>query len=279
MVDEGGEDDEDDDDDDVLFGVGLCDEGPSWRRKGKEPDVQVVIARLINPNAPLKIAKNPKGMTIANIPIAQPIFKRKGEAVVVSEGWQKTSTITSKKTHPTVTPSQWSVEPILVRVKVPQRLTRGMSVNKLSLKLGNPSKLRNLGIGLASTLLTPRNAEINEGQSSSDLRNDGFQALVVIVCFVFNPALVGRNLANTITYENMVKLWFMPLNILITFIIGSALGWVVVQLTRAPPHLRGLVKEGNKKDVRTRSYENYWKLQEPEAVNLVETCTMRVPEF
>ncbi|XP_057469482.1 protein PIN-LIKES 3-like isoform X1 [Actinidia eriantha] len=33
----------------------------------------------------------------------------------------------------------------------------------------------------------------------------------------------------------------MPLNILITFIIGSALGWVVIKVTRAPPHLRGLV--------------------------------------
>lgn len=35
--------------------------------------------------------------------------------------------------------------------------------------------------------------------------------------------------------------WFMPVNILITFIIGSALGWAVNQITRAPTHLRGLV--------------------------------------
>ncbi|KAI8014628.1 Protein PIN-LIKES 3 [Camellia lanceoleosa] len=62
-----------------------------------------------------------------------------------------------------------------------------------------------------------------------------------IVFFVFNPALVGSNLAKTITYESLIKLWFMPLNILITFIIGSALGWGVIQITRAPPHLRGLV--------------------------------------
>ncbi|KAK3029009.1 hypothetical protein RJ639_038212 [Escallonia herrerae] len=62
-----------------------------------------------------------------------------------------------------------------------------------------------------------------------------------IVFFVFNPALVGSNLAKTITYESMAKLWFMPFNILITFIIGSGLGWVVIQLTRAPKNLRGLV--------------------------------------
>lgn len=33
----------------------------------------------------------------------------------------------------------------------------------------------------------------------------------------------------------------MPINILITFIVGSVLGWVVNLLTRPPPHLRGLV--------------------------------------
>ncbi|KAF7141020.1 hypothetical protein RHSIM_Rhsim06G0002300 [Rhododendron simsii] len=62
-----------------------------------------------------------------------------------------------------------------------------------------------------------------------------------IVFYVFNPALVGSNLAQTITYESLVELWFMPVNILITFIIGSALGWAVNQITRAPTHLRGLV--------------------------------------
>lgn len=35
--------------------------------------------------------------------------------------------------------------------------------------------------------------------------------------------------------------WFMPINILITFIIGSILGWIVILVTRAPPHLRGLI--------------------------------------
>lgn len=35
--------------------------------------------------------------------------------------------------------------------------------------------------------------------------------------------------------------WFMPFNILITFIVGSILGWIVVQFTRPPAHLRGLI--------------------------------------
>jgi hypothetical protein len=33
----------------------------------------------------------------------------------------------------------------------------------------------------------------------------------------------------------------MPLNILITFIAGSALGWLLIKTTKAPNHLRGLI--------------------------------------
>ncbi|KAK9284497.1 hypothetical protein L1049_023671 [Liquidambar formosana] len=62
-----------------------------------------------------------------------------------------------------------------------------------------------------------------------------------VVYFVFNPALVGTNLAKTITFESMVLLWFMPFNILITFIIGSLLGWILIKITRAPQHLKGLI--------------------------------------
>ncbi|KAM7513956.1 hypothetical protein LguiA_003539 [Lonicera macranthoides] len=73
------------------------------------------------------------------------------------------------------------------------------------------------------------------------LGEDARKHLNNIVFFVFNPALVGSNLAETITFESMVKLWFMPLNILLTFIFGSLLGWVVIQFTRPASHLRGLV--------------------------------------
>lgn len=73
------------------------------------------------------------------------------------------------------------------------------------------------------------------------LGGDARKHLNDIVFFVFNPALISSNLAKTITYESMVQMWFMPFNILMTFIIGSALGWVVIQITRAPPHLHGLV--------------------------------------
>ncbi|CAK9185172.1 unnamed protein product, partial [Ilex paraguariensis] len=53
--------------------------------------------------------------------------------------------------------------------------------------------------------------------------------------------LVVSNLANTITESSIVSLWFMPVNILLTFIIGSALGWILVKATKTPRHLLGLV--------------------------------------
>ncbi|KAI3409614.1 uncharacterized protein J3R85_019090 [Psidium guajava] len=62
-----------------------------------------------------------------------------------------------------------------------------------------------------------------------------------IVFFVFNPALVFSYLAKSITYESMASLWFMPCNILLTFILGSALGWMLIRFSQAPDHLQGLV--------------------------------------
>ncbi|PIN08565.1 putative membrane protein [Handroanthus impetiginosus] len=73
------------------------------------------------------------------------------------------------------------------------------------------------------------------------LGDDARKHMNNITFFVFNPALVSSNLAKTITFQSMVEMWFMPINILFTFIIGSILGWVVIQITRAPAHLRGLI--------------------------------------
>ncbi|KAL2907151.1 Protein PIN-LIKES 1 [Bienertia sinuspersici] len=62
-----------------------------------------------------------------------------------------------------------------------------------------------------------------------------------VVFFVFNPALVASNLAKTITYETFLTLWFMPVNVFITFLIGSILGWILTKITKPPKHLKGLV--------------------------------------
>ncbi|KAF5453773.1 hypothetical protein F2P56_023493 [Juglans regia] len=62
-----------------------------------------------------------------------------------------------------------------------------------------------------------------------------------IVFFVFTPALMVSNLSETITFQGLMTLWFMPVNILLTFIIGSTLAWILVKITRTPEHLHGLV--------------------------------------
>ncbi|WCJ32877.1 Auxin efflux carrier family protein [Euphorbia peplus] len=62
-----------------------------------------------------------------------------------------------------------------------------------------------------------------------------------LVFYVLNPSLVGSNLAKTVTYQSFLLLWFMPFNVLITFILGSALGWLLIKLTNPPQNLKGLI--------------------------------------
>ncbi|XP_062143297.1 protein PIN-LIKES 3-like [Alnus glutinosa] len=62
-----------------------------------------------------------------------------------------------------------------------------------------------------------------------------------IVFYVFTPALMVSNLSETITLDSMITLWFMPVNILLTFLIGSILAWLLIKITRTPKHLHGLV--------------------------------------
>ncbi|KAM4081951.1 hypothetical protein ACJW30_11G132300 [Castanea mollissima] len=62
-----------------------------------------------------------------------------------------------------------------------------------------------------------------------------------LVFYLFSPSIIFSNLAETITLDSLTNLWFMPVNILLTFIIGSALAWILVKITRAPQHLRSLI--------------------------------------
>ncbi|CAJ1942145.1 unnamed protein product [Sphenostylis stenocarpa] len=75
----------------------------------------------------------------------------------------------------------------------------------------------------------------------SILGDDARKIVNQLVFYVFNPSLVGSNLAKTITFESVVKLWFMPVNILATFILGSAMGWILIKITRPPKHMEGLI--------------------------------------
>ncbi|KAG2313438.1 hypothetical protein Bca4012_027994 [Brassica carinata] len=73
------------------------------------------------------------------------------------------------------------------------------------------------------------------------LGQDARRFLNNIVFYVFSPSLIGSRLANSVTYESLMQMWFMPVNVLLTFIIGSFLGWIVILITKPPSHLRGLI--------------------------------------
>ncbi|KAM0887475.1 hypothetical protein ACQ4PT_029019 [Festuca glaucescens] len=62
-----------------------------------------------------------------------------------------------------------------------------------------------------------------------------------VVYAVFTPGLMLASLARTVTLQDAISWWFMPVNIGIIFLTGGVLGWVVVLLLRPPQHLRGLV--------------------------------------
>lgn len=62
-----------------------------------------------------------------------------------------------------------------------------------------------------------------------------------IVYVVFTPALMFASLAKTVTLEDIIAWWFMPINVGLTFLIGGALGWVAVKLLKPGLHLEGLV--------------------------------------
>ncbi|XP_027179671.1 protein PIN-LIKES 3-like [Coffea eugenioides] len=62
-----------------------------------------------------------------------------------------------------------------------------------------------------------------------------------LVYYVFFPSLLASSLVDSISATNIISLWFTPVSILLTFIIGSALGWILVRITKTPQQLHGLV--------------------------------------
>ncbi|XP_038906296.1 protein PIN-LIKES 7-like isoform X1 [Benincasa hispida] len=62
-----------------------------------------------------------------------------------------------------------------------------------------------------------------------------------IVFAVFTPCLMFANLAKTVTFQDIVSWWFMPVNIVLTFLFGGLLGWIVIKILKPKPYLEGLV--------------------------------------
>uniref|UniRef100_A0A6N2LXJ1 Auxin efflux carrier family protein n=1 Tax=Salix viminalis TaxID=40686 RepID=A0A6N2LXJ1_SALVM len=73
------------------------------------------------------------------------------------------------------------------------------------------------------------------------LHKDARRSLNKMVFMVFTPSLMFASLAKTVTLEDIISWWFMPVNIGFTFLIGGILGWILVKILRPKPHLEGLV--------------------------------------
>ncbi|CDP01772.1 unnamed protein product [Coffea canephora] len=70
---------------------------------------------------------------------------------------------------------------------------------------------------------------------------DARKSLNKIVFMVFTPSLMFASLAKTVTLDDIISWWFMPVNIGLTFVFGGILGWIAVKLVKPRPHLEGLV--------------------------------------
>ncbi|KAL7610042.1 hypothetical protein Lser_V15G12188 [Lactuca serriola] len=62
-----------------------------------------------------------------------------------------------------------------------------------------------------------------------------------IVFVVFTPSLIFTSLVESVTFHDIISMWFMPINIGITFLCGGILGWIAVKLIKPKPHLEGLI--------------------------------------
>ncbi|ESQ28091.1 hypothetical protein EUTSA_v10018516mg [Eutrema salsugineum] len=62
-----------------------------------------------------------------------------------------------------------------------------------------------------------------------------FRLLSKLVFALFLPCLIFTELGESITLENIVRWWFIPVNVLLSTIIGSFIGYLVVLLCRPPP--------------------------------------------
>ncbi|KAF8694859.1 hypothetical protein HU200_037958 [Digitaria exilis] len=76
---------------------------------------------------------------------------------------------------------------------------------------------------------------------ASILTKEARKHLNNLVFYVFNPSLIATYLAKTITMESLGELWFMPVNILLSSILGLFFGWILIKVTRAPAKLKGLI--------------------------------------
>ncbi|XP_056176198.1 protein PIN-LIKES 5-like [Syzygium oleosum] len=70
---------------------------------------------------------------------------------------------------------------------------------------------------------------------------DTRKALNKIVFIAFTPSLIFASLTKTVTLQDIISWWFMPINIGISFLVGEVLGWILVKVLKPMSHLEGLI--------------------------------------
>ncbi|KAL2457664.1 Auxin efflux carrier family protein [Forsythia ovata] len=73
------------------------------------------------------------------------------------------------------------------------------------------------------------------------LSPDARKSMNRVVFAVFTPSLVFASLAKSVTLQDLISWWFMPVNIGLTFLFGGIFGWIAVKILRPKPHLEGLI--------------------------------------
>ncbi|XP_016201319.1 protein PIN-LIKES 7 [Arachis ipaensis] len=67
------------------------------------------------------------------------------------------------------------------------------------------------------------------------------KSLNKVVFLVFTPSLVFSSFAKSVTLEDMISWWFMPVNVGLTFLIGGIIGWILVKLLKPNLKVEGLI--------------------------------------
>ncbi|KAH9305691.1 hypothetical protein KI387_010095, partial [Taxus chinensis] len=81
-----------------------------------------------------------------------------------------------------------------------------------------------------------------DGEGEDDVTKEYISLLFHIAPItIANKPLVKACVHFVNVYKYQLLRWYMPVNILLTFLIGALFGWIVVKLTRTPRHLSGLV--------------------------------------
>ncbi|ERN17141.1 hypothetical protein AMTRI_Chr09g33700 [Amborella trichopoda] len=62
-----------------------------------------------------------------------------------------------------------------------------------------------------------------------------------VVFIVFTPSLMFASLVKSVTLEDIVSWWFMPVNIGLSVFFGAVLGWIAVKITKPERYLEGLI--------------------------------------